>query len=188
MDPLYWSIALIACGLIVVVLEVFIPSAGVLGVLAAVLVVSGIAVGFVDSFQTGAVMLLVTSLLLPVLFVVMVKVWPNTPIGRLILVQPPKSEDVIPVNEHLDAIKKLVNKVGYAKSKMLPSGIIAIDGVQYDAVSEGFAIEAGEPVKVIEIRSNRIYVQPYNPEDDLETHFNSPDLLERSIEELGLNE
>ena len=47
MDPLFfWSLVLIATGLAVVVVELFIPSAGMLGVLATLLLVSGIVCRF----------------------------------------------------------------------------------------------------------------------------------------------
>lgn len=186
MDPVYWAIILLLAGLLVAVIEMFIPSAGILGVLAAVLLIAGIVVGFVDSLQTGAIMLIATAVVVPLLLVALIKIWPSTPIGRRILVPPKKHEDLMPIGEHLDAIRKLTDKVGRAKTKMLPSGMVVIDGVAYDAISDGFAIEQGDPVKVVAVRFNRIYVQPYNPEDELTTDFQDPELLDRSLDELGL--
>ena len=87
MEPLYWSIILLGIGIAVVVLELFVPSAGVLGVVAAVCFVSGIVLGFFSSFQAGFIMLIITLLLVPILLMVMVKIWPSTPIGRRILMK-----------------------------------------------------------------------------------------------------
>lgn len=187
MDPLISAIVLVTIGLFVVVLELFIPSAGMLGVLAAVLLISGVIVGFLESAVAGTFLLLAVALILPILFALMIKVWPNTPIGRRIMVEAPKSTDVLPISEHLDEMKLLVGKIAVAKTKMLPSGIVEIDDKPFDAVCEGFAIEVGDRVKVVAVRSNRIYVQPYNPDDDMATNFDEARLLEKSLDELGLN-
>ncbi len=187
MDPFYWAFILTAMGLLVVVVEMFIPSAGLLGVLAAVFLISGIVVGFVDSMQTGSLVLMVTAIALPIMFAALVKVWPSTPIGRRILNKAMTRDEVMPIDTFLDEIKRLVDKVGRAKTKMLPSGIVIIENRQYDAISDGFAIEPGDAVKVVAIRFNRIYVQPYNPEDDITTHFNDDKLLERNLDEIGLD-
>ena len=56
-----------------------------------------------------------------------------------------------------------------------------------DAVSEGFAIEPGQAVKVTAVRTNRIFVQPYDPADDLPTKFENNDLLGKSLSELGID-
>jgi len=85
MGSLSWAIILVAVGLAVIVIELFVPSAGLLGIVAAVLLVSGIVSAFFHSIEAGAALLLLLVLLLPVLFVALIKVWPSTPIGRRIL-------------------------------------------------------------------------------------------------------
>jgi hypothetical protein len=43
---------------------------------------------------------------------------------------------------------------------MLPSGSVIIDGKTYDAVSEGVAIEAGQPIMVVSVSTQRLVVRP----------------------------
>ena len=88
MDPLYWSLILVAVGLTVIVLELFIPSAGVLGIIAAILLISGVVVGFISGIQTGLIVFLAVLIILPVMFSILIKAWPHTPIGRRILIGP----------------------------------------------------------------------------------------------------
>lgn len=188
MDPIYWSILLIGIGFVVVFLELFVPSAGTLGVLAGILLVSGIVVAFFHSLQAGAIVLLVTVLALPLLLALMVKVWPHTPIGRRIILGHMSAEEVMPNSEAYSEIQSLVGQLGTAKTKMLPSGIIIVNDKKYDALSDGFAIEAGQPIKVSAVKGNHIIVQPFDGEiddvDDLPVR--DRDVLSQPIEELGL--
>ncbi len=190
MDPIYWSILLICIGFVVVFLELFLPSAGTLGVTAGILLVSGIVVAFFHSLQAGAMVLLVTVMALPLLLALMVKVWPHTPIGRRIILGQMSADEVMPISETNTEIRSLVGQLGTAKTKMLPSGIIIVNDKKYDALSDGFAIEAGQPIKVSAVKGNHIIVQPFDGEtddaDDLPVR--DRDVLSQPIEELGLGE
>ncbi len=190
MDPLYWSILLLAGGFLVIFLEVFVPSAGILGLVAGILLVSGVIVGFIDSVQTGMIGLMSTLVMLPVMFSLMIKIWPHTPIGRRILIGPVAQEDVELTGDYYDEIKSLQGRLGIAKTKMLPSGIVVVDGKKFDAVTDGLPIEADETIKVISAKGNRIVVARYEGEssdpDDLPATAGS-DLLSKPLEELGLD-
>ena len=160
MEPLVWSLVLLVLGLAIIVLEMFVPSGGVLGVIAAMCVVAAIVVAFVSSFKFGIGMLLFASVAIPALLALMIHTWPNTPLGRRILIQPPADEDdVLPDTPEYRGLKVLIGKRGVAKSMMMPSGAVSIDGRTYDAVGEGTAIEAGETVQVIAVRMNRLEVR-----------------------------
>ncbi len=187
MGSLTWAIVLVALGLATIVIELFVPSAGLLGIVSAILLLSGIVSAFLHSMEAGAATLILLVLLLPVLFVALVKVWPSTPIGRRILLRRMREEEVILKGEHYDGLKQLIGETGTAKTKMLPSGIVSIQGKTYDAVSDGFAIEPGQAIKVTAVRTNRIFVQPYDPADDQPTKFEGNDLLGQSLEELGID-
>ena len=78
-----------------------------------------------------------------------------------------------------------MGRVGVARSKMLPSGAVEIDGQMIDAVTQGQAIEPGTYVVVAEVRANRVVVRPAG-KDQRPSHQNPNDLLSRPIEELGI--
>jgi len=79
--------------------------------------------------------------------------------------------------------------LGTARTKMLPSGIVLINGKKYDALSDGLPIDEGQPIRVVAVKNNRIIVVPH--EGDLDDSEDLPardrELLERPLEELGLD-
>lgn len=187
MEPLYVALLLLAVGLLVVIAELFVPSAGILGIVAGVLIVSAIVVGFIDSLASGAMILFLTVFALPLLLVFMVNIWPHTPLGKRILIGEIKPEDVLPNSSHYKKRNdSLIGRVGVAKTKMLPSGIVIIDDEKYDAISQGFAIEAGDTIKVSDVREHRLYVEPFDGSID-DQPVRAGDILSQPIEDLGLD-
>ncbi len=185
MDYATLSLLLLLAGVLVIVVEMFVPSAGVLGVVAATFLISGVIVAFMHSLLFGLGVLSGTSLAMPFLFWLLVKVWPLTPLGKAILMTD-TNEDVLPESD----VDKLIGQVGVAKTKMLPSGIVVIDGVQHDAVSDGFAVSPGDVVKVTSVKGNRIYVEPFDGEVDEHGRAVAADTgaLSTPLEELGIDE
>jgi membrane-bound serine protease (ClpP class) len=185
MDYSTLSLILLAAGILVIVVEMFIPSAGILGFVAASFLIGGVVVAFMHSVFFGLAVLTGTSLAMPLLFWLLVKVWPMTPLGKAILMND-TIDNVVPESK----TEALVGQVGIAKTKMLPSGIVEIDGRQHDAVSEGFAINPGDTVKVVSSRGNRVYVEPYDGEvgEDGRAVARDTGPLSTPLEELGIDE
>lgn len=186
---IYWAFLLLAIGLFLVILELFLPSAGMLGIFAGILIVTSIVFGFMDGLKSGALILLIAVIALPALLWAMLKIWPHTPLGRMILLHDLKPEDVLPNQPHHVHHASLEGQLGVAKTKMLPSGIVVINGEAYDAISDGFAIDIGDPIKVVSIRENRIHVQPYDATitDTSDLPARDRDILSQPIEELGID-
>jgi membrane-bound ClpP family serine protease len=195
MDPIYWALGLLVIGLLLVILEVFIPSGGVLGVLSAMAIIGAVVVAFTGGVRSGAIVLGLTAVLVPLVLSVAVKYWPHSPLGRLILIKLPKSDrEILPIDEWGDP-KQLVGRLGRAKSKMLPGGVVVIERRKYDAVSHGAAIEPGQVVKVVGVRNGRIVVRPSDepladepapqPVKTAEAESEA-DLLSQPIDALGL--
>jgi len=67
--------------------------------------------------------------------------------------------------------------------------MVVIDGEKFDAISEGFAIDQGDAVKIIAVREHRIYVQPYEGDiaDAADLPVRDGDILSQPIEELGID-
>jgi len=158
-----WALVLLGLGLIFLVLEFFIPSSGSLAVMCALSLLAAIGIGFAAGPWTGLLILLTVCLVVPSALVAAVNWWPETPIGRMILIQRPKSsDDVLPETPAYRTIKDLVGRRGLAKGVMLPSGVVVIEGKSYDAVSEGTAIEAGQPILVVSVSTQRLIVRRDN--------------------------
>jgi membrane-bound serine protease (ClpP class) len=185
LDPIAWSILLMVAGCALVVLEVFIPSGGIIAILSAIAFIVSILLAFQTSPTTGPTVGFIfaafTVFAVPTLIALAFKFWPKTPMGKAFLGELPTEEEVLP---H-DPRRALLGRVGVARSKMLPSGTVEIDGQMIDAVSQGQAIEPGTYVVINEVRANRVVVRPAG-KDQRPGHQNPNDLLSRPIEELGI--
>jgi len=89
MDPLAWSICLLLAAIALIALELFIPSGGWLSFLSAVAVLASVIVAFSAGPRTGLMMLIITVVVVPAVLASAVRWWPQTPIGRLILIARP---------------------------------------------------------------------------------------------------
>lgn len=158
-DPWAYAVLLLVLGLGLAVLEIFIPSGGILGFLSACSIVAAVFVGFRQGPTVGVLILSVAILGLPTVIVLALKYWPKTTMGQRVLLMAPKSEDVLPEDPRTEHLKSLIGQVARAKCEMLPGGAIVVDGRTVDAVSEGMPIEADQLVRVIQVRGNRVVVR-----------------------------
>ena len=184
MNVLLWATLVLLLGLALIVLEIFVPSGGVLGLLSTISILAAIVLAFFDGPGTGLAFVLTTVVAIPAILAAAVRVWPDTPMGRHILLRVPTPEDVLPDSPLRRELKSLVGKRGIAKSVMLPSGVVIIDGQPIDAIGQGVAIEPGQRIKVVEVRGTRVVVRPDEDEAPAEE---ADDPLSRPISTLGLD-
>ena len=159
MTPLVWAVLLLLVSLVLIVLEMFLPSGGTLGILAAAAAIFSITLVFWhEGVVLGTLFLTFVVMMLPVLGSFFVRWWPKTPIGRRILnIAPPDEQEF--VADRLDWRAELVGQRGVARTKMLPSGSIEIADKVLDAVSNGVPIDPGDAVEVVAVRSNSLVVR-----------------------------
>jgi membrane-bound ClpP family serine protease len=184
-----WAILLLLVGCALIVLEVFIPSGGIISVLAIVSLIASVIIAFWESPTTGPITGLVFAAVAvvaaPAVLGLALKYWPKTRMGKAFLGELPREEEVLPE----DPRRALLGRVGVARSKMLPSGAVEVDGQMIDAVTQGQAIEPGAYVVVIEVRANRVVVRPA-AQDQRPSNQSSQeikDILSRPIDELGID-
>ena len=189
MHPLIWSVLLLAFGLGLAMLEVFIPSAGILGFLSLSSIVTSIVLAFSFGGTTAGFLFLgIAAISLPATVIMAFKWLPSTPFGRRLMLGTPKGKEVLPDDDPRIAYESLIGNHGTAKSAMLPGGTIAIGGVTYEAVSESGAIDAGDAVTVVRIRNNRLVVQKGETmSSDSTPDTTAEDPLSRPIDTLGID-
>lgn len=183
-----WAILLMLIGCALVVLEVFVPSGGIIAILSAVAFIASIVIASWESPTTGPTTGLIfaaaTVIAVPTLLAMAFKYWPKTRMGKAFLGELLTDKEVLTE----DPRRRLLGRVGVARSKMLPSGAVEIDGQMIDAVTQGQAIEPGAYVLVVEVRANRVVVRPAG-KDQRPSNQNPKDLkdlLSRPIDELGI--
>jgi membrane-bound serine protease (ClpP class) len=164
---LTYSIGLLVLFFLLLVGEFFIPSAGLLGTAAAAAGVASIIIGFMHNVAAGFSMLVIIAVVTPVVMWAMVRYWPHTPIGRLILNRQPGQlhEPVESRTPSGERRKDLVGRIGTAKTDLLPSGLVLLDGRRLDAVSDGSPIDAGAAVVVTSAVAGKLRVRLAGPRD-----------------------
>jgi len=178
MDLWIWAVVLLAVGLSLAVLEVFLPSGGLIGFLAGCTLVAAIVIAFKEGSAVGLAVLSTALVGIPIVVTVALQLWPKTALGRRMLLVVPESDDVLPDSPRQRFVKGLVGRVGLAKTKMLPAGAVTIDGRTIDAVSESMPIEVGQTVQVIQVRGRVVVVRPVDkepqPTDPLKQTYENP--------------
>ncbi len=161
MPPYFWSAILLVIGLGLVIAEIFLPSGGLIGFISFSSIIAAIVLAFVQSgVIVGTIFLMVACVAVPAALVAAFRFLPDTPMGKRLLPSIPSPEEVLPDSEERRRLRKLVGRVGRAKSMMLPSGAVMIDGHIIDAMSEGMPIEPEQAVRIIDVRGATVVVRP----------------------------
>lgn len=169
MTALVWVVVLLVVGLVVMVLEVFLPSGGILGFLSLTAIVAAIATAFLELGATaGFVVLAVATVVVPVVLALAFRWFPDTPLGRRVLPPPPVPDDVVPDAERRRRVRELVGRRGRAASELLPWGSVEIGGERIDAVSEAGPVAAGTEIEVAAVQGTALVVRPAPPRPDPE--------------------
>ena len=178
--------------MLLLTVEVFLPTAGTVGILGFLVAVAAVIAAFLHSVMYGSIFLFLIVVATPFLFSAAVRIWPHTPIGRMILIGDIKKENVMPKDSHYLRVADQIGKIGVAKTKMYPSGIVMIDDQKFDALTKGFPIEVGEAVKVVSVQGNRLQVQKYEGDsemsDDSDDSDDRPDELAKTMKDLGIED
>ncbi len=148
-------ILLFSGGLLLILVEVFVPSGGVLGLLAALALIASMALAFMEDFTLGFSLLAATAVLVPVIVTYGLRAFPKTPFGRKLTARGFSFEDGRAVDRRDSG---LISKAGVVESDLRPAGMARIDGRRVDVVSRGEPIEKGAPILVVEVSGNRVVV------------------------------
>lgn len=141
-------------GVILLAAEVFLPSHGVLGLMAGAAFVTSVVYCFLISVTLGAVVFAVLCIAGPVVALYMVDFWPQTPIGRR-LVLPKMSGDGAETATQVTT----VGQRGVAITELRPVGVCQFGGVRVEAISQLNIIGVGSTVEVVAMDGARPVVR-----------------------------
>lgn len=159
MSGIVIAVLLAALGIAFIAAEVFIPSFGVLTILAILSFVGGIIVAFGESYTIGMVFTISVLVVAPLVGLLLLKVFPKTSIGKSLILSSSKKEER-PAYDGEEDYDHLLGKRGLTKTALRPSGVAIIANRRLDVVTTGVIIDPDTEVEVVEVEGNRVVVAP----------------------------
>jgi membrane-bound ClpP family serine protease len=153
MTPIQLFALLLASGLILIGIELFVPGA-VLGVMGGLALIGAVITGFTAFPGFGGYIAFGILLLTVVVLGLWIRVFPRTRIGQKMTV----SQDLSSSRAGEDGLTMLAGKTGRAVSDLRPAGFATIDGRRVDVVTEGGMIPHDAAVRVVKVDGNRVVV------------------------------
>jgi len=160
MNTILLSILLQLAAGVIVFAEIFIPSGGILAIIAMglfgyslFLLFSGV------SITAGSLTLGLDLIIVPIIFL-----WGFKRLGQskvALQTQLSKDQGVVSQSKDMDA---LVGLKGIAISSLRPSGCAEINDLRVDVVSQGEYIENGTRIEVVAATGNQVIVSAYDSE------------------------
>ena len=149
------------------VIELFVPSGGLIGILCGVAAISSIVAFFMYDTSWGVGVSLAYVVLTPITIVFVFKLWISSPVGKAMVLGESVTagdEESVARSEQdrrarLAELEQLVGAEGVAETALRPVGTVRINGQRTDAMAEAGVIPANTPVVVTDIYDNQIKVR-----------------------------
>lgn len=170
---LFWGAALGAAAIVIVIIELFVPSGGLLALLAGAALVGSIVAFFMHGAFAGIAATLTYIILGPVVGMFVFKWWVNSPLGRRMILSSdvggtdrgePDDESnadsrVSVAADRDDVLRALIGATGEALTPLRPVGTVRIADQRVDALAELGSIDAGTLVVVTDVVDNQVKVR-----------------------------
>lgn len=170
MDPSHIAVLLLILGLALLVAEFFVPSGGMITIMAVVSVVSSVwfAWSAWGTSSPGAwwtfIAVLVVSL--PTTLGTMLFLLSNTRLGRGVMLDAPGLDEVTPHLREQQRLQQLVGKRGRTLTLLNPGGLVLVEGERFHSETPGLMLEADVAVEVIAVKGTRVVVRPASPQSE----------------------
>ena len=145
-------------GILLLLIELFVPSFGILGILGIVSLIAGVVL---SANRTGQAMLSlgIAFAVAIVVTAIVARIFRDRGIWNRFILKDrlDKESGYVSNTEH----SELLGVTGPAVTVLRPSGIALLNGKRYDVVTNGEFIPAGTPVKVIHVEGLRVVVSEW---------------------------
>jgi membrane-bound ClpP family serine protease len=158
MNTLIWPTLFLVAGLLLLIVEVFLPSGGLIGLLAVGCLGLSLWKAFAQSYALGFQFLLAELLLLPVALLVAAHLWPRTPLAKRIFLKPPDPDDT-DQSHSSNRLDHLIGQFGRTLTPLRPSGLVDFEGRRLDAISEEGLIPTNTLVRAVQVRAGQLIVR-----------------------------
>lgn len=151
---------LLIIGLVLCIVEMFVPGVGAFGITGAICLLGGIIAKMLYGGTVAQMFILMFMLAIILLAIFGIAVWSAK---RGLISKSPLvlKETALPENyDHIDpSLQKLIGRQGITTTVFRPQGVVEIDKKFYDAISIDEYLEKGTKVVVVELQGRRLYVR-----------------------------
>jgi membrane-bound serine protease (ClpP class) len=167
MDSILWmavAIFLFIVCAVVLVLEVFVPSFGLLTVMALGALAGGIMICFEFGPITGWIGSGVAAVVIPIVWYACYRLIPRTGLGKVLILQKVERPrgDAISDNVRLQG---MLHRAGRVITPLRPVGMCDFDGKRLECVSETGYVERDKQVEVIRVEGTQLTVRVIGKEE-----------------------
>jgi membrane-bound serine protease (ClpP class) len=149
---------LIVLAAVLLVVEIFVPSFGLLAACAIASLTAGIWVFFSESTAAGWAGVGITAVVVPIVWIITYRLFPNTSFGKSVTLEGPERDkgDAIPDTPDL---AKLLGETGVVITPLRPVGMCEFDGQRFECVAETGYVEKEEKISVIHVEGTQLTVR-----------------------------
>lgn len=158
-----WAIILLGVAVVLFFLEILVPSGGVIGILSATSLVAGIVMLFRIDTTLGLVSAIISLVAVPFLFGFALKLWPNTPIAKMLLLQGSSGDQPTDIDPATVKPKDgLIGVLGEAATDLRPVGMCLIHGRRHECLAENGLIKRGSQIRVVSVdgMGTKVRIEP----------------------------
>ncbi len=151
------AVVLLITGIAAILLEFFIPSFGLIGIIGAGSIIGSIITAFNFSKLAGSVFLTASLIIVPVMIIIFFRIFPKTLIGKKLILH--RNFDKAEGFESTAFDYSIIaGKTGTAVTDLRPSGIAIIDDKKYSVVTGGEYIKKEKEICVVKTEGSKITV------------------------------
>ncbi|NIA17472.1 MAG: hypothetical protein GWO86_03905 [Planctomycetes bacterium] len=153
------AVALYLLCAVLLVVEVFVPSFGLITICAMGAMAGGLAIFFNYSPAAGWIGVIVAVVMIPTVLVTAYKMFPKTRFGRNVSLAGPNRAkgDAIPDTEQLE---QMLGMAGRVITPLRPVGMCDFSGQRLECVAESSYVDKGRIVEIIKVEGTQLTVRP----------------------------
>lgn len=146
-------VAFLSLGYLLFFVEMVVPG-GVLGILGVISVLYGCWQAFQLGFAWGGGSILLSL----IFFALTLRFFLSSRTGKQLTLS--NEEEARGWKSNREEWRDLLGRRGVTLSPLRPAGLVSIDGIRYDVVSDNEFLEIDQAVEVVEVEGRRIVVEP----------------------------
>ncbi len=152
--PYFIPIVFQIAGIVTIIAEIFLPSGGILSLIAGGLFLVALVKAFAISTNVGMAFIGADIVLIPVMVLIGLKLIAKSPVT--LRKELSRKDGVFSQKKDMESF---LNASGVTLTAFRPAGAVKLNNQRIDAVTQGEYLEKGTPVRVIQVTGNQVIVE-----------------------------